>query len=76
MLVTTWSEPNTNADINSILVTDQLPKPGTMLREGSVISLYTAQDEERAKVQVPNVKDMTVAEAINSLKSKNLKFRN
>ncbi|HIT71939.1 MAG TPA: PASTA domain-containing protein [Candidatus Scatovivens faecipullorum] len=63
---------NTNADINSILVTDQLPKPGTMLREGSVISLYTAQDEERAKVQVPNVKDMTVAEAINSLKSKNL----
>lgn len=63
---------NTNADINSILVTDQLPKPGTMLREGSVISLYTAQDEERTKVQVPNVKDMTVAEAINSLKSKNL----
>lgn len=63
---------NTNADINSIFVTDSLPKPGTMLRQGSVISLYTTQDEPRAKVQVPNVKDMTVAEAINSLKSKNL----
>lgn len=62
----------TNADINTILVTDQLPKPGTSLRQGSVISLYTAQDEERVKVQIPNVKDMSIAEAINSLKSKNL----
>lgn len=62
----------TNADPNSILVTDQLPKPGTPLKQGSIISLYTAQDEERGKVQVPNVKDMSIQEAINSLKSKNL----
>lgn len=63
---------NIAGDPNTVTVVDQLPKFGTSLSEGSVISLYTSENEEHIKVQVPNVKEMTEEQAINSLRSKNL----
>ena len=63
---------NSNLDPNTTLVIDQVPKYGISLKEGSIICLYTSNEDVRNKTQVPNVKDMTVEAAINSLKSKNL----
>lgn len=63
---------STKADLNAILVTNQLPKPGVVLTEGSSVVLYTDQDEPLEKVSVPNLKDMTAEQAINILKAKNL----
>ena len=58
---------NTTEDINTALVADQVPKSGAALKEGSVICLYTANDTERKKVQVPNIKGMSVSEATRTL---------
>ena len=63
---------NTNQDPSTILVTDQLPKYGINLTQDSVVCLYTSVDIDRKKVTVPNIKDMTAAQAKNALKSKNL----
>ena len=63
---------NTTLDPETTLVADQVPKAGVALRENSVVCLYTSNEEVRTKVAVPDVKGMTIAEAINSLKSKNL----
>lgn len=63
---------NTTEDINTALVADQVPKSGAALKEGSVICLYTANDTERKKVQVPNIKGMSVSEATRTLKATNL----
>lgn len=63
---------NGTADQNATLISDQVPKVGAKLKENSIVCLYTSNEEERVKTQVPDVKGMTAAEAINSLKSKNL----
>lgn len=62
----------TTEDPNVALVADQVPKSGIALSQNSIICLYTASNTERTKVQVPNVKGMTSAQAENALKSKNL----
>lgn len=59
-------------DTNTALVYDQVPKYGTSLEEGSVIYLYTSEDEARNMVKVPNIKGMTAKEATNALKAQNL----
>lgn len=56
----------------SLLVTDQVPKPGTSLVSGSIISIYSEGNEARVSVEVPNLKGMTYAQAKNALKAKNL----
>lgn len=63
---------NSTLDPNTALVVDQVPKYGMRLQEGAVVCLYTSSEDVRNKTVVPNVKDMTVEQAINSLKSKNL----
>lgn len=56
----------------SLLVTDQMPKPGTLLLSGSSVNIYGAGNEARVSVQVPNLKGMSFSAARNSLKSKKL----
>ena len=65
---------NTDGDPNTVIVRDQVPKFGTTLVEDSVICLYESESEERPRTQVPNVKEMSVNQAINALRAKNLKI--
>lgn len=55
-------------------VVDQLPKPGVMLSNGSVIILYTEEDYTVGTVTVPNVSGLTLSEAKAVIKNKNLNF--
>ena len=63
---------NIQGDPNTVTVVDQLPKYGTALSEGSIISLYTSENEEHTKVKIPNVKEMSEQEAIKTLNASNL----
>lgn len=63
---------NTTEDLNSAIVSDQVPKAGITLAEDSVICLYTASEKERKKVQVPDLKGMSAEQARNVLKAQNL----
>lgn len=56
----------------SLIVTDQVPKPGTALLKGSTVNIYSSGNEARISVEVPNLKGMTYSQARNSLKSKKL----
>ena len=57
---------------SSLLVTDQVPKPGTSLIKGSTINLYSEGNEARISTEVPNLKGMSLAQAKNALRAKNL----
>ena len=61
-----------NGNANSLLVTDQVPKPGTSLIPGAIIKLYSQENNVHTSVSVPDLKGMSASQAINSLKSKNL----
>lgn len=63
-----------SSDTTSI-VTDQMPKPGTSLISGSSVNIYTANNEARISQEVPNLKGMSYARALNALKAKNLNIR-
>lgn len=63
---------NTGEDQNVALVADQVPKSGVALEENSVICLYTASETERKKVQVPNIKGMSIEQATQTLRALNL----
>ncbi len=54
-------------------VSEQLPKPGIMLNENSMVILYT-EDAEVSDVTVPNVSGMSVSEAKETLMAYNLNF--
>lgn len=56
----------------SLLVSDQVPKPGTSLISGASINLYSAGNDTRVSQQVPDLKGMSYAQARNALKAKNL----
>ena len=56
-------------------VVDQVPKYGTTLTQNSVICLYGSEDEERPKIKVPNVKEMSVEQAQNILRAQNLNVK-
>lgn len=66
---------NVAGDENTILVTDQMPKYGIGLEEKSTIYLYTVENDTKAITEVPNIKDMSIQEATNTLKSKNLNIK-
>jgi len=57
---------------NEVLVTDQVPAKGTKLPNNSLVMLYTAENNIRTSTTVPNLTNMSAAQAANSLKSKNL----
>ena len=62
-------------DTNTVLVTEQVPKSGATLTRNSIICLYTSSEDERVKVQVPNIKEMTAEQATNTLRAKNLNIK-
>ncbi len=57
---------------DSEIVTDQVPKPGVSLLQGSTVNIYSAENDARTSVTVPDLKGMSLAQAKNSLKSKHL----
>ena len=61
-----------STDKESTLVSDQVPKPGVRLLKNSTIFLYTGDDTVRVSVSVPDLKGMSAAQAINSVRSKDL----
>lgn len=56
----------------TLVVTDQVPKPGTTLLKNSTVNIYSDGNEARTSVQVPNLKEMNFSQARNALKSKKL----
>lgn len=63
---------SSKGNINELLVSDQVPKPGVSLPSNSSIFLYTQDNNVRTSVTVPNLKGFSVSQATNALKSKNL----
>lgn len=63
---------NISGDKNSTLVTDQTPKPGSSIPKGSIIVLYTEENDTRVSVKVPDFKDKTLVQAENMAKANNL----
>ena len=63
---------NVSGDANEVLVTDQVPKPGVSLLKGSIVCLYTEENDVRISVNVPNLKGKTLSQARSALKDKNL----
>ncbi len=59
-------------DENSTLIIDQVPKPGVSLIEDSTIYLYTSNNNVRNTSKVPNLKGMSYAQVLNSIKASNL----
>lgn len=49
-----------------------MPKGGAYLEAGSVICLYTSEEEERQKVIIPDLKNKSLQDAVNELKALNL----
>ncbi|MBR2289804.1 MAG: PASTA domain-containing protein [Clostridia bacterium] len=58
-------------DTSSSIVVDQMPKGGAYLEAGSIICLYTSE-EEKTKVVVPDLKNKSLQEAVSELKLLNL----
>ena len=56
----------------SLIVTDQVPKPGAALVSGASVNLYSTGNEARVSQEVPNLKSMGYYQAKNALKAKNL----
>ena len=66
---------NITGDENAVLVTNQTPKKGTALEKGSIICLQTTESDVKNMVKVPNIKEMTVVQARNELKARNLNIK-
>ena len=56
----------------SVIVTDQVPKPGSALINGAIVNIYSSGNEARVSKQVPNLKGMSYTQAKDTLKSNNL----
>ena len=63
---------NNEGDANTLLIADQVPKGGTLVEKGSVVCLYTTENNEKVKVKVPNIKGKTITDARKILKENNL----
>ncbi len=57
------------------IVTEQVPKPGTLLLKGALVKLYSSENSDRVSVQVPNVKELTSVKAKNRLLTNNLNVK-
>lgn len=66
---------SSSGDENNTLVSEQVPKSGIYLEEGSTIYLYTSESSNKKTTKVPNIKGKTVAEATKILKDKNLNIK-
>ena len=56
-------------------IINQIPKPGTRVNAGSVITLYTEEVQDVKMVKVPNLEKMTVGEATQELLNVNLNIK-
>lgn len=56
----------------SEIVIDQVPKPGTALVDNAIVKLYSDNNTARVSQQVPDLKEMTYAQARNALRNCNL----
>ena len=74
MLENLGFECSTSGKSDSI-VSKQMPVAGTELIEGSIIKLYTEEDDTRISQTVPNLKGMYLSEAKAELKNKNLNIK-
>ncbi len=63
---------NISGEDTSLLVTDQVPKPGTALVSGSIVNLYSEGNEARISQEVPDLKGMSYLQAKSALKQRNL----
>ncbi|HEY9062056.1 MAG TPA: penicillin-binding transpeptidase domain-containing protein [Pseudobacteroides sp.] len=54
-------------DVKNTKVISQYPKPGTIVRENSFITLYMYKTDKPVMVKVPDLSKKTVLEAINTL---------
>ncbi len=54
------------------IVTEQMPKSGAKLVSGGIVKLYTEGNDERVSQTVPDLKGVTLSQAKNMLKAKNL----
>ena len=63
---------SSDEDENSAIVTEQSPKGGSFLIDGATVCLYSENSEEKIYQVIPNLKGLTAAQAISSLKAKNL----
>ena len=59
-------------DESTTIVTDQMPKAGSYLENGSTIYLYTSENDVRTSVTVPDVKGMSISNATSTLQNSNL----
>ena len=66
------SKININGNKDEILVTEQTPASGTTVMNNAIVSLYTTENTVRTSVNVPDLSGLTLSQAKNSLKSKNL----
>ena len=63
---------NISGEDTSLLVTDQVPKPGTALVSGAIVNLYSEGNEARVSQEVPDLKGMSYLQAKSALKQRNL----
>lgn len=63
---------NISGEDTSLLVTDQVPKPGTALVSGAIVNLYSEGNEARISQEVPDLKGMSYLQAKSALKQRNL----
>lgn len=59
-------------DESTTIVTDQMPKAGSYLENGSTVYLYTSENDVRTSVTVPDVKGMSISSATSTLQNSNL----
>lgn len=63
---------NISSDKNTTLVTDQNPKPGSSIPKKSIIVLYSAENDTRVSVKVPDFKGKSLSQAENMAKANNI----
>ncbi len=66
---------NITENENTSLVTDQMPKAGTVLEKGADVYLYTAENDTRMSVQVPTLIGLTITEARQKVKEQKLNIK-
>mgnify|MGYP006068275405 CR=1 FL=1 len=57
------------------IVSAQMPVAGSSLIEGSIVKIYTEENDTRVSQKVPNLKGMSLSEAKAALKNKNLNIK-
>ena len=68
-------EVNCDGDEATTIVTDQVPKSGIALNNGSVVYLYSEGSDVRVSQTVPNIKGMSAEQATKTLRNLGLNIK-